>query len=60
LGAESRELLIDGTIDAIINQDSGHEVRSAARILVAHLTGEPVMPEQERIRIEVFLRDNLP
>jgi LacI family transcriptional regulator len=60
LGAESRELLIDGTIDAIINQDPGHEVRSAARILVAHLTGEPVMPEQERIRIEVFLRDNLP
>lgn len=60
LSVESREYLVDGTIDAIINQDSGHEVRSAARMLVARLTGEPVLAEQERIRIEIFLRDNLP
>jgi len=27
---------------------------------LSELTGEPVMAEQERIRIEIFLRDNLP
>ena len=31
----SRRALIRGTIDAIINQDAGHEVRSAVRVLIA-------------------------
>lgn len=56
----SRTELCSGTIDALIHQDPGHEARSAARVLVAHLTGEPLLPEQERIRIEIFLRENLP
>lgn len=56
----ARRWLLDGTVDALINQDAGHEARSAARILLADLTGAPVLPEQERIRIEIFLRDNLP
>ena len=56
----ARPLLLDGSIAALINQDAGHEVRSAARVLLAHLTGEPILPEQERIRIEIFLRENLP
>ena len=60
LGEHGRWGLLDGTVDALINQDSGHEARSAARILLAELTSEPVLPEQERIRIEIFLRDNLP
>jgi len=52
--------LREGTIDALINQDCGHETRSAARLLMAQLTGEAILPEQERIRIEVFVADNLP
>jgi len=36
------------------------EARSAARVLLAHCLGEPIIPDQERIRIEIFLRDNLP
>lgn len=60
LTAASREQLRAGVIDALINQDAGHEARSAARVLVAHLTDEPILPEQERIRIEIFLRENLP
>jgi LacI family transcriptional regulator len=56
----SRALLLDGTIDALIHQDPGHEARSAARIMVADLTRANILPDQERIRIEVFLRDNLP
>ena len=56
----ARPWLRDGTIDALINQDAGHEARSAMRHLLARLTGEPILPDQERIRIEIFLRDNAP
>ena len=56
----TRRFLLRGTIDAIINQDPGHEARSAARILLAHCMSEPISPDQERIRIDIFLRDNLP
>jgi LacI family transcriptional regulator len=60
LSAESRRWLASGVADAIIAQDAGHEARSAARVLLAHCAGEAIIPEQEMIRIEVFLRDNLP
>ena len=60
LSAETRRLLVCGVADAIINQDPGHEARSAARVLLARVSGEAIIPEQEIIRIEIFLRDNLP
>jgi LacI family transcriptional regulator len=60
LTQHSRRFLVRGTIDAIINQDPGHEARSAARVLLAHCSGEPIRIDQERIRIDIFLRDNLP
>ncbi|MEZ5829815.1 MAG: LacI family DNA-binding transcriptional regulator [Dongiaceae bacterium] len=56
----SRRYLINGTMAAIINQDPGHEARSAARILLARCTNQLVIDDQERIRIDIFLRDNLP
>jgi LacI family transcriptional regulator len=60
LTVHTRGFLLRGVIDAIINQDPGHEARSAARVLLAHCSGEPISPDQERIRIDIFLRDNLP
>jgi LacI family transcriptional regulator len=60
LTVHTRALLLRGVIDAVINQDPGHEARSAARILLAHCWGDPVVPDQERINIDIFLRDNLP
>jgi LacI family transcriptional regulator len=60
LTQHTRRFLLHGTIDAIINQDPGHEARSAARILLAHCWDEPIVTDQERIRIDIFLRDNLP
>ena len=60
LTAHTRRFLIRGIMDACINQDAGHEIRSAARVLMAHCLNEPLMPDQERIRIDVFIRDNLP
>ncbi|QAU50299.1 LacI family DNA-binding transcriptional regulator [Bradyrhizobium guangzhouense] len=60
LTQHTRRFLVRGTLDAIINQDPGHEARSAARVLLAHCMEEPISPDQERIRIDIFLRDNLP
>jgi len=60
LTQHTRRFLVRGIIDAIINQDPGHEARSAARVLLAQCSGEPISSDQERIRIDIFLRDNLP
>lgn len=56
----SRRALRLGLFDAVINQDAGHEARSAVRILQARIDGVPVVDGQEAIRIEIYLRDNLP
>jgi LacI family transcriptional regulator len=56
----TRDALRDDLIDAILNQDAGHEVRSAIRVLKAKADGMPVIAAQERIRIDIFLKDNLP
>ena len=56
----TRRGLIRGTVDAIINQDPGHEVRSAVRVLMAKADNMPLIESQERIRIDIFVRDNLP
>lgn len=60
LTASTRKALADGVIDAVLNQDAGHEVRSAIRVLKAKADGLPVLAAQERIRIDIFLKDNLP
>ena len=60
LTAHSRAALSDGSFAAILNQDPGHEARSAIRILRALADGVPIDPGQERIRIDIYLRDNLP
>lgn len=56
---ENRSALMRGTIDALIAQDAGHEARSAARILQALTNDWPILDDQERIRIDIFLRDNV-
>ena len=60
LTSPNREALRRGTMDACINQDAGHEVRSAARVLLARCLSEPLLPDQERIRIDIYVRDNMP
>ncbi|WP_417666374.1 substrate-binding domain-containing protein [Roseibium sp.] len=56
----TREALISGTMDALIAQDPGHEIRSAIRVLKALCDGVPIVEGQERIGIDIFLKDNLP
>ena len=60
LTVHTRRMLVRGVMDACINQDAGHEIRSAARVLMAHCLNEKLLPGQEAIRIDIFLRDNLP
>lgn len=60
LTATSRQALTEGLIDAILNQDCGHEVRSAIRVLKARADGLDPLDAQERIRLDIFLKDNLP
>lgn len=57
---DTRRALIDGTIDIIINQDAGHEVRSAIRVLMSKADRAPIVDSMERIRIDIYLRDNIP
>jgi len=52
--------LRNGIIDAVLNQDAGHEIRSAIRVLRAKADGLPVVEAQERIRIEIFIKENMP
>ncbi|MET3602735.1 LacI family transcriptional regulator [Sphaerotilus sulfidivorans] len=56
----ARADLLDCTLDAVINQDAAHEIRSALRLALAAFTREPIVPDQERIRIDIYMRDNLP
>lgn len=56
----TRQALLEDEIAAVIMQDVGHLVRSAMRILRAVCDEQPIFEAQERIRIEVLLRENLP
>lgn len=55
-----RNALQAGLVDAVLNQDPGHEVRSAIRVLKAIVDNQPIIEAQERIRLDIFLKDNLP
>lgn len=55
----SREALIGGEFDAVITQDVRHVVRSAIRVLRATADGREIIRSQERIRIEIMVRENL-
>ena len=60
LTPSSRAALNSGIFDAIISQDTGHLVRSATRVLMASADRSPLDDTQERIRIDIYLRDNMP
>lgn len=55
----SEQALLDEQIDAVIAQDPGHAVRSALRIMRARSDNREILASQERIRIEILLKENL-
>lgn len=56
----SRDALERGIFDALISQDTGHLIRSAIRLLKATADKAPYDLMQEQIRIDIYLRENLP
>ncbi|MEM1346092.1 MAG: LacI family DNA-binding transcriptional regulator [Pseudomonadota bacterium] len=56
----TRQGLVEGTLSAVITQNVGHLARSSIRILRNLCDGAPIFEPQERIRIEIVLRENLP
>lgn len=60
LTPQSRAALISGEIDAVIAQNVGHLARSALRVLRAKCDNVAVFEPQERIRIDIITRENLP
>ncbi|TPQ42701.1 LacI family transcriptional regulator [Bradyrhizobium guangdongense] len=60
LTAMTRKLLLQGTLDVAISQNPGHEARAAVRVLLSLARNEPILIEQEKIRIDILMRDNLP
>lgn len=60
LTAHTRAALLDGTACAVIGQSARQEVLSACRVALARLARQRIGPEDERIRIEIYLKDNLP
>ncbi len=60
LTPHTRTCLLEGSMDAVITQDVGHLVRSSIRVLRAKITQLGTVASQERIRIEIILRENMP
>ncbi|EBW1603953.1 LacI family transcriptional regulator, partial [Salmonella enterica subsp. enterica serovar Kottbus] len=60
LSDHTRAALETGLFQAVINQDAGHEARSAIRTLRSLADQATLIEAQEHIRIEIYLRDNLP
>lgn len=56
----SKAALRDGFFDAVISQDAGHLVRSAVRLMRAKCDRTPINLAQERIRIDVYIKENMP
>ncbi|WP_038098221.1 LacI family DNA-binding transcriptional regulator [Thioalkalivibrio sp. HK1] len=60
LTPDNHKALDDRLFDAVIAQDLGHIVRSAVRLLRATVDSTPFNAPQERIGIDIYLRENLP
>lgn len=59
LTPNNRAALKDGLIDVVIDQNVGHLVRSATRVLRAKCDQTGIIESQETIRIEIAIRENL-
>ncbi|MGY6547726.1 MAG: LacI family DNA-binding transcriptional regulator [Roseinatronobacter sp.] len=55
-----RAALLADDIDAVIAQNVGHLVRSALRVMCSLSDQLAILEGQERLRIEIILRENLP
>ena len=56
----TRTALLEDEIAAVIAQNAGHLVRSTLRVLRNLSDNLPIFEAQERVRIEIVMKDNLP
>ena len=56
----TRQALVENRVSAVIAQNVGHLVRSALRVLRNVCDDLPIFEDQERVRIEIVVRENLP
>lgn len=56
----ARDALRSGWLDVVVTQNIGHLARSALRVLRARADGLEIDQGQERLRIEIVTRENLP
>lgn len=54
-----RKALAKEQVDAVISQNTDHIARSAMRVLRAYCEGKPIVESQERMRMDIFLADNI-
>jgi LacI family transcriptional regulator len=59
LTAYTRRFLVSGVTDAIINQDTGAEIRAAVRMLANHASGLPPLQGVTMPRVEIIVAENL-
>ncbi|AWB65713.1 LacI family transcriptional regulator [Saccharobesus litoralis] len=55
----TREYLIDGTIDAIINQNIKHEAYNAVEMLINYKSGQSIQSGLLEPRVEIYLAENV-
>ncbi|MEO9337585.1 LacI family DNA-binding transcriptional regulator [Mesorhizobium sp. SB112] len=60
LTADTREYLMDGTMDAVITQSADDTIRRCAAMFADFRAGRPVDTNIAPMRIEVAFRENLP
>lgn len=60
LTPQTRRALREGALDVVIAQNTGHLARSALRVLRAKADRQPIDAGQERLRIEIVMKENLP
>jgi LacI family transcriptional regulator len=60
LTPETRALLIDGTLDVLINQDPQTMILDCVRILTNLRDGRAAQAGVEPVRFSLVLRENLP
>ncbi|MDW3206392.1 MAG: LacI family DNA-binding transcriptional regulator [Alphaproteobacteria bacterium] len=60
LTPRTRDALLAGEMDAVIAQNVGHLARSTLRVLRAKCDSVAIFEAQERIRIDIVTRENLP
>ena len=56
----TRRCLLRGVMDAVISQDPGTKRDPRSASCMSLVRNEPILSEQEKIRIDIVMRDNLP